>query len=191
MADDELDPLIHHPGRLRIVATLAALPDGDTLSASRLRDLTGLAPGRQSAGLRELGHAGYVHMETNGDGDGTQTTLTLTRDGRIALDRYAVALRQLPLENHPAPAPDMRAGDADRSAAAAALGEHYAHGRLTLGELDARLDAALTAITHGDLSQATQDLPILPGQAGPLRRKRAGSKHAPVPGREGRPRRLS
>ena len=27
-----LDPLIHDPERLRIIATLAALPDGDVLS---------------------------------------------------------------------------------------------------------------------------------------------------------------
>jgi hypothetical protein len=37
-----LDPLLHHPGRLRFVATLAALPDGDALSVSRLRDTIGL-----------------------------------------------------------------------------------------------------------------------------------------------------
>jgi hypothetical protein len=30
---DELDPLIHVPTRLRIVVTLAALPDGDALSS--------------------------------------------------------------------------------------------------------------------------------------------------------------
>ena len=55
----------------------------------------------------------------------------------------------------------MRAGDADRDAAAAALGEHFAQGRLTLDELDVRLDATLTATTHGELSQAAWDLPDL------------------------------
>lgn len=35
MTTDELDPLIHVPTRLKIVATLAALPDGDTLSVAR------------------------------------------------------------------------------------------------------------------------------------------------------------
>jgi hypothetical protein len=36
-----------------------------------------------------------------------------------------------------------------------------------LDELDARLDATLTATTHGELSQATRDLPdltVLPAQ---------------------------
>jgi hypothetical protein len=55
----------------------------------------------------------------------------------------------------------VRAGDADRDAAAAALGEHFAQGRLTLDELDARLDATLTATTHGELAQAAWDLPDL------------------------------
>ena len=32
MSHDALDPLIHVPARLQIVATLAALPDGDALS---------------------------------------------------------------------------------------------------------------------------------------------------------------
>jgi hypothetical protein len=73
-------------------------------------------------------------------------------------------LRQLPRvasEDHQAPAPYLRVGDADRDAAAAALGEHFAQGRLTLDELNARLDATLTATTHGQLSRAARDLPDL------------------------------
>ncbi len=44
----------------------------------------------------------------------------------------------------------MRAGEADRDAAAAALDEHFAQARLTLGELSARLDATLAATTYGE-----------------------------------------
>jgi hypothetical protein len=97
-------------------------------------------------------------------GNRTPTTVALTCQGRAALDRYTAALRQLPRvarQDHHAPAPGMRAGDADRDAAAAALGEHFAQGRLTLDELNARLDATLTATTHGELSQAARDLPDL------------------------------
>jgi Domain of unknown function (DUF1707) len=77
-------------------------------------------------------------------------------------------LRQLPRvtrEDHQAPAPYVRVGDADRDAAAAALGEHFAQGRLTLDELDARLGATLTATTHGELSQAAWDQPDLTVQS--------------------------
>jgi hypothetical protein len=60
MSTGALDPLIHDPERLRIVAALAALPDGDALSASRLQHMTGLTSGSQITRLRELDLAGYV-----------------------------------------------------------------------------------------------------------------------------------
>ena len=44
MADDTLDPLIHVPTRLKIVATLAALPAGDAPSFTRLQDMIGPTP---------------------------------------------------------------------------------------------------------------------------------------------------
>ena len=42
MTKEDLDPLIHVTARLRIMATLAALPEGDTLTFTRLQDLIGL-----------------------------------------------------------------------------------------------------------------------------------------------------
>jgi DNA-binding MarR family transcriptional regulator len=175
MTDDGLDPLIHVPTRLKIVATLAALPDGDAIRVTRLQDMIGLTPSSLITRLRELGHAGYVR--TRKTGDGAQTTATLTREGRVALDRYTAVLRQLPQvagEDRQAPAPGGRAGDADRDAAAAALGEHFAQGRLTLDELSARLDATLTAATYRELSEAARDLPDLTmtAKVGSRRRRR-------------------
>lgn len=120
--------------------------------------MLGLTPGRLITGLRELEHAGYVRTEKPG-GDRAPAIVALTRDGRAALARYVAVLRRLPQEDRQAPAPYVRVGDADRDAAAAALGEHFARGRLTPGELDARLDAALTATTHGELARAAWDLP--------------------------------
>jgi hypothetical protein len=163
MSTSALDPLIHHPERLRVVATLAALPGGDALAITRLQDMIRLAPCRLFICLRELGRAGYLRTGKTGAGR-EQATVTLTCDGRAALDRYTATLRQLPRAarlDHQAPAPGVRAGDADREAAAAALGEHFAQGRLTLDELNARLDATLAATTHGELSQAARDLPDL------------------------------
>lgn len=55
--------------------------------------------------------------------------------------------------------PDLRAGDADREAAAATLREHYAQGRLSLEEFNERLDGAFAATTVSQLSQLTRDLP--------------------------------
>jgi|GEM_PF-368003 DNA-binding transcriptional ArsR family regulator len=173
---DLLDPLIHAPTRLKIVATLAALPDGDALSVTRLQDMIRLPPGRLITHLRELGHAGYVRTGMTGGGR-AQATAALSRDGRVALDRYTAVLRQLPgVARGEYQAAGLRVGDADRDAAAAALGEHFAHGRLTLDELNARLDATLTAITHGELSQAALDLPdltVFPARVSFSRGKRA------------------
>jgi hypothetical protein len=55
--------------------------------------------------------------------------------------------------------PDLRVSDADRDAAAAALGDQFARGRLTADELRMRLDLALAAVTRRDIGRATQDLP--------------------------------
>jgi DNA-binding transcriptional ArsR family regulator len=175
MSTAALDPVIHHPGRLRILAALAALPDGDTLAITRLQDLIGLPEGSPISHVCELSRAGYLRIGEAGGGR-TQVTAALTRDGRAALARYTDALRRSPPAasvGHQPPAPHVRAGDADREAAAAALGEHFAQGRLTLGEFSARLDATLAATTFGELSQAARDLPDLTARPG--RAQRGGS----------------
>jgi Domain of unknown function (DUF1707) len=181
MSISALDPMIHNPQRLRIVATLAALPNGDTLSVSRLQTMIGLPPGSPIIGLSELVRAGYIRTEPAADGT-PQATAALTGRGRAALGHYTAALAQLPQEAMQPPAPGLRAGDADRDVAAAALAEHFAQGRLTLDELIARLDATLTATTHGELAQASTDLPDLTALSGPVGLrggKRAGSRSRP------------
>jgi len=54
-----------------------------------------------------------------------------------------------------------RVSDAEREATAAELREHYAGGRLTLDELNERVDKAFAAKTRGDLSAIMHDLPSL------------------------------
>ena len=95
MGTDELDPVIHAPARLRIVATLKALPDGDTLSFPRLQDMLDLTPGNLITHLRKLEVAGYLTTDTTGNGRASRTSIALTHRGRTAFDAYAVALRDL------------------------------------------------------------------------------------------------
>ena len=95
MNDDALDPLIHVPTRLKIVATLAALPDGDTLSFTRLQDMIGLTPGNLIIHLRKLEEADYISSEKTRNGSTQKTTVTLTSQGRAALGAYTQALRDL------------------------------------------------------------------------------------------------
>jgi DNA-binding MarR family transcriptional regulator len=95
MTNDELDPLIHVPTRLKIVATLAALPAGDGLSFTRLQDMLGLTPGNLIIQLRKLEEADYLSTEKSRNGSAQKTTATLTEHGRKALEAYTEALRKL------------------------------------------------------------------------------------------------
>jgi DNA-binding transcriptional ArsR family regulator len=95
MGTDALDSVIHAPARLRIVATLAALPDGDSLSFTRLQEMLDLTPGNLITHLRKLEDAGYLTSETAGNGRASRTTITLSRQGRAALDTYTETLRDI------------------------------------------------------------------------------------------------
>lgn len=55
--------------------------------------------------------------------------------------------------------PEMRASDADRDRVAAALREHCAQGRISVDELNERLDGVYAARTVGELEKVTSDLP--------------------------------
>ena len=95
MNSEPLNPVIHAPARLRIVATLATLPDGDELSFTRLQDILDLTPGNLITHLRKLEDAGYVSTEKTGNGTAGKTTVALTSEGRKALGDYTQALRGL------------------------------------------------------------------------------------------------
>ena len=61
-----------------------------------------------------------------------------------------------------APEWNVRVSDAERDAVAAQLREHYAQGRLSLDELNERLDRAFASRTRADLNAVTSDLPYTP-----------------------------
>jgi len=67
------------------------------------------------------------------------------------------------------PGPSMRIGDDERNAAAASLGEHYAHGRLEAHEYEERVTAAYIARTAAELEPLFSDLPRPPAPAPPVR----------------------
>ena len=80
--------------------------------------------------------------------------------------------------------PELRIGDLERDAAVSALGEHYAAGRITKEEYDARADVAWRARTRSDLAPLFADLPALHQQHAPAAPPRGGSSR----GRSGRSR---
>ena len=95
MTTDPLDPLIHVPARLQLMATLAVLEDGDALSFTRLQDMIGLTAGNLITHVRKLEGVGYVTSEKSGSGPSSRTDIAITRQGRAALDAYTEALRNL------------------------------------------------------------------------------------------------
>ena len=95
MSTGALDPLIHNPDRLRVVAILAALPGGDALSVARLQDMIGLTPGNLIIHLRKLEEADYISSKKSSNGTVSITTVALTGHGRKALGAYTQALRDL------------------------------------------------------------------------------------------------
>lgn len=95
MGKDPLDPVIHAPTRLRIVATLAALPAGDALSFTRLQDILDLTPGNLITHIRKLDDEGYLTSTKTSTGTATRTTLALTHKGRAALANYTQTLRNM------------------------------------------------------------------------------------------------
>jgi hypothetical protein len=62
---------------------------------------------------------------------------------------------------------DLRASDADRERVAERLRTAAGHGRITLDELEERLEAVYAAKTYGELVPITADLPAAADGAGP------------------------
>lgn len=94
-AAPDLDPVIHPQARLRVVATLAALPVGDRLAFPRLQELLGMTAGNLSTHLRKLEDADYVQVTKGHERRTPVTWLELTRTGRRAFEDYTAALRAL------------------------------------------------------------------------------------------------
>jgi len=91
----ELNPLIHQPTRLRIMAALVSLDEGDGADFVFLRDLLGLTDGNLSVHLRRLEEAGYVAVEKTFVERRPRTWLRATSEGREAFSAHVDALEQI------------------------------------------------------------------------------------------------
>jgi DNA-binding transcriptional ArsR family regulator len=85
----DLDRVIHEPGRMMIVALLAAVKECDFLYLLRETELN---KGNLSSHLAKLEDAGYVDIEKTYRGKVPQTLLRLTPQGRAAFDAYRLKL---------------------------------------------------------------------------------------------------
>lgn len=76
---------------------------------------------------------------------------------------------------------DLRVSDREREQVADLLSAHAAEGRLTLEELDARVDGAYAARTRAELAALTRDLPAAAGGERPdARASRVGRRSMPA-----------
>ncbi len=91
----ELDPVIHPAARLKVMATLAALPPRDRLAFIRLQRLLDMTAGNLSTHLRKLEDAGYVAVDKTHELRAPVTYVSLTTAGRRALEDYTAALREV------------------------------------------------------------------------------------------------
>lgn len=88
----DLDPLIHAPKRLRLMAILSAF---DHVTFRVLQERLGLDAPDLSKQIKALEQAGYVATIKSGRGPGSQTWVTMTRAGIKAYTRHAASLREV------------------------------------------------------------------------------------------------
>nr|HID12201.1 transcriptional regulator [Anaerolineae bacterium] len=91
----ELNPLIHQPTRLRIMAALVSLDRDERVDFTFLRDLLHLTDGNLSAHLRVLEDAGYVGVEKTFVERRPKTWIWATSEGRDAFAAHVDALETI------------------------------------------------------------------------------------------------
>lgn len=89
---DDLDPVIHPPKRLAIMALLANASSADF---SFLRDHLDVSDSDLSKQMSALERAGYVSVHKTRPGRGGRTTYKATATGRRALALHLTALRAI------------------------------------------------------------------------------------------------
>ena len=91
----ELNPLIHQPTRLRIMAALVSLDPNEKADFSFLRDLLELTDGNLSVHLQKLEEAGYVLIEKVFEGRRPKTWVSATSEGYDAFSAHVDALEAI------------------------------------------------------------------------------------------------
>lgn len=92
---DGPDEIIHQSTRLRIAATLNALPGGELMEFGKLKSILGATDGNMATHLAALEKAGYIAVEKDFVGKKPRTRVSLTRVGRKAFERHVAYLKDL------------------------------------------------------------------------------------------------
>jgi DNA-binding MarR family transcriptional regulator len=89
------DEIIHQSLRLRIMATLNALPTSEKLEFTRLKALLKATDGNLGAHIGTLENAGYVAVEKDFVDRKPRTRVQATPAGRRAFEGHVSYLREL------------------------------------------------------------------------------------------------
>jgi DNA-binding MarR family transcriptional regulator len=91
----EIDPIIHVPARLRIMAALTTLTPRTQIDFTTLGRSLGLTDGNLGAHLRTLEEAGYLKIEKSFVNRKPRTHVSATTRGRARFEEHAAALREI------------------------------------------------------------------------------------------------
>jgi DNA-binding MarR family transcriptional regulator len=97
----ELNPLIHQPTRLRIMAALISLEPNEKADFGFLRDLLELTDGNLSVHLQKLEEAGYVKIEKTFEGRRPKTWISISPEGHDAFSEHIDALEAIVAQARP------------------------------------------------------------------------------------------
>lgn len=89
------DEIIHQSLRLRIMASLAALPQSEKLEFTRLKAILKATDGNLGAHIATLEGAGYVAVEKDFVDKKPRTRISMTSAGRQAFEAHVGYLRAL------------------------------------------------------------------------------------------------
>ena len=89
------DEIIHQSTRLKIAATLNALPEGEMLEFGRLKAIMNATDGNMGTHLTALEKAGYVEVAKDFLGKKPRTRIALSPAGRAAFKRHVSFLKAL------------------------------------------------------------------------------------------------
>ncbi len=93
--NNELDPIIHQTTRLRLMAVLCQLEEGDWVDFTTLKKELGLTDGNLGAQLTKLEDAKYLKIKKEFVDKRPRTKAQPTARGKSALILYRETLRQI------------------------------------------------------------------------------------------------
>ncbi|WP_432799886.1 winged helix-turn-helix domain-containing protein [Poriferisphaera sp. WC338] len=91
----DLDKIIHQPARLKVMATLSALPNDAEADFVFVRDELGMTDGNLGSHLSKLETAGYIKLKKAFENRKPRTYIKMTAKGRDRFETHVTTLRQI------------------------------------------------------------------------------------------------